>query len=130
MQRMAMKRSGFFVLGLLACVLLTNGIPRNVQPKVLDAVVASPQFYTVRLENARVRVLDYHLPAGQSEPMHKHQTGLAYVISGATLHTTMADGSVGEGTLNAGDVHWRDNVTHAVRNIGTTEMRALIVELK
>jgi hypothetical protein len=42
-----------------------------------------------------------------------------------------ADGTTAEGTLNTGDVHWREeNVIHAVQNIGQTEMRALIIELK
>ena len=91
----------------------------------------SPQFYTVRLENDRVRVLDYRLPAGQAETLHSHHPGVAYIVSGATLRTINADGTFAEGVLNAGDVHWRDKyITHAVRNIGSTDLRALLVELK
>ena len=126
-----MKRLGYFVLGSLAGAVVTSAVLHGAQPQIPDAVKVSPQFYTVRLENDRVRVLDYRLPAGQSEPLHRHLPGVAYVISGATLHTTMSDGSVADGTLNAGDVHWRDkNVTHAVQNTGNTDMRALLVELK
>jgi quercetin dioxygenase-like cupin family protein len=126
-----MKRIGYFVLGSLAGAVATSAVLHGAAQKVPDAVNVSPQFYTVRLENERVRVLEYVLPAGQSEPLHSHHPGVAYVITGATLHTKMADGSVADGTLNTGDVHWRDkNVTHAVQNVGSTDMRALLVELK
>lgn len=126
-----MKRLGYFVLGSLAGAMITSAVLHGAARPVPDAVNVSPQFYTVRLENDRVRVLEYVLPAGKSEPLHSHHPGVAYVISGATLHTTMANGAIADGTLNTGDVHWRDkNVTHAVQNTGSTDMRALLVELK
>jgi quercetin dioxygenase-like cupin family protein len=126
-----MKRIGYFVLGSLAGAVITSAVLHGAPSGVPDAVNVSPQFYTVRLENDRVRVLEYVLPAGQSEPLHSHHPGVAYVISGATLHTRMADGTAADGTLNTGDVHWRDkNVTHAVQNVGSTDLRALLIELK
>ena len=130
-----MNRISYFVLGSLAGVALSTavlqGAQKRVSEAVRDAVKVTPQYYTVRLDNDRVRVLEYVLPAGQSEPLHSHHPGVAYVINGATLHTTMADGSVADGTLHVGDVHWRDkNVTHAVQNVGSSDMRALLVELK
>lgn len=126
-----MKRIGYFALGTLAGALLTAAALHGKPSNVPDAVTISPQYYTVRLENARVRVLDYRLPAGKAEPLHRHRAGVAYIINGGTLHTMMADGAFADGTLNAGDIHWRDkDVTHAVQNVGSTDMRALIVELK
>jgi len=126
-----MKRISYFVLGSLAGAVLTSAVLRGAQPKRPDAVQVSPQFYTVRLDNERVRVLDYRLPSGQSEPLHTHRAGIAYVIRGAKLRTMSEDGVPSEGMLKAGDVHWREkNVTHAVQNIGDTDLYALIVELK
>src|SRR6476469_110017 len=126
-----MKRSGYFALGSLAGALVTAAVLHGAQTNVPDAVKISPQFYTVRLENERVRVLDYLLPAGKAEPLHRHPASVAYIISGATLHTMNANGVAGDGTVNAGDVHWRDkDITHTVQNTGNTDMRALIVELK
>lgn len=126
-----MKRLGYFVLGSLAGAVITSAVLRGAVLHAPDAVLVSPQFYTVRLENDRVRVLEYVLPPGESEPLHSHLSGVAYVINGATLHVRMGDGSVADGTLQVGDVHWRDkNVTHAVQNVGSSDMRALIVELK
>ena len=126
-----MKRSRYFALGSLAGALVTAAVLHGAQSKVPDAVKISPQFYTVRLENERVRVLEYQLPAGKAEPLHRHPASVAYIINGATLHTMMANGVAADGTVNTGDVHWRDkDITHAVQNVGSTDMRALIVELK
>ncbi len=40
-----------------------------------DAVALSPQMYTVRLENAYVRVVEYRSHPGEKEPMHSHRPG-------------------------------------------------------
>jgi hypothetical protein len=37
-----------------------------------DAVKLSPQYYTVKAENDRVRVLEYRLKPGEKEVMHSH----------------------------------------------------------
>lgn len=125
-----MKRSGYFALGTLAGALFATAV-LHAASKVPDAVTISPQYYTVRLENERVRVLEYRLPAGKAEPLHRHPASVAYIIKGATVHTMMANGVAGDGILNEGDVHWRDkDVTHTVQNTGSTDLHALIVELK
>ncbi len=126
-----MKRLGYFLCGSVAGAAIAVAAVQASQTRVRDAVVVSPQMYTVRLDNDRVRVLDYHLKAGQSEPLHSHHASVAYVITSARVRTTSAGGAVSEGTLNAGDVHWRENnVVHAVENIGETDMHALLIELK
>jgi quercetin dioxygenase-like cupin family protein len=128
-----MKRLTSFLLGCAAGAAIAGGAvyAAQVRHQVRDAVLTSPQLYSVRIDNDRVRVLDYHLPPGEIEPLHSHHSGVAYVIEGATLRNVAADGTRAEGLLKAGDVHWReDNIVHAVENIGQTEMRALIIELK
>ena len=57
-----------------------------------DPVKTSPQYYKVLLENDQVRVLEYHLKAGEKEPMHSHPTGLVYVLSGGKLKFSYPDG--------------------------------------
>lgn len=126
-----MKRFSYFILGSFAGAAVMAGVVRADRKQILDAVKISPQLYSVRLENKRVRVLDYRLKPGEMEPLHSHLPGVAYVITGAKIRTTSATGEAAEGMLTSGDVHWREkNVTHAVQNSGDTEMRALIVELK
>jgi hypothetical protein len=93
-------------------------------------VKQSPQYYKVRVDNDRVRVLEYHLPSGQREAMHSHPPGVVFITSDARLRTTLPNGSVSDASFNAGEVHWRDTTTHAMENLGTREFTALGIELK
>lgn len=126
-----MKRIGYFFIGTLAGVVLTTAALNGQQRGVQDAVTVSPQYYTVRLENDRVRVLEFRLKPGEKEAMHTHGAGVAYIVSTAQVRTSFPDGASVDGTFQANDVHWRDKtVTHTVENIGTTDAHAIIVELK
>jgi quercetin dioxygenase-like cupin family protein len=95
-----------------------------------DPVSTSPQYYKVLLENDRVRVLEYRLKAGETEPMHSHPAGVVYVLSGATLKFSYPDGRTEEKTAATGETIWRDPVTHAVGNTGKTEAHAIAIDLK
>ena len=96
----------------------------------LDPVAISPQLYKVRFENDRVRVLEYRLQPGGTEPMHSHPPGVVFALADATVRTTLPNGSVVAYPAHAGDVLWRDAVTHAAENVGTTEAHYYAVELK
>jgi beta-alanine degradation protein BauB len=95
-----------------------------------DAVAASPHLYTVRLENAYVRVLEYRSHPGDKEPMHSHRPGAVYYLSDFATRVTDASGRVTEQSRKAGDVVWRGPITHAAENIGKTNGHYLWVELK
>ena len=95
-----------------------------------DPVKLSPQYYTIRLENDRVRVMDYRLKPGEKEVMHSHPRYVACFLSGATLRSAVPNGTVSETTVKAGDVVWRDPLSHTTENIGSTELHVLVVELK
>jgi len=95
-----------------------------------DPVKLSPNNYKVRIDNDRVRVLEFHLKPGESEPMHSHPPGFVYSFDDATLRMTFPDGSKSDLQLHAGGVFWREATTHAAENIGNTEAHALALELK
>lgn len=95
-----------------------------------DPVKQSPQYYKVLLENDQVRVLEYRLKPGEKEPMHTHAAGVIYIFGNAKMRTTYPDGRTEENAAGAGEAHWRNPVTHALENIGTTEAHALAVDLK
>jgi quercetin dioxygenase-like cupin family protein len=95
-----------------------------------DPMTTSPQYYKVLLENDQVRVLEYRLKPGETEPMHSHPAGVVYVLSGATLKFSYPDGRTEEKAAATGEAIWRDPVTHAVENIGKTEARAIAIDLK
>jgi len=121
---------GTFAVGALFGSVIAAATLNAGQSPVVDPVKQSPQYYKVRVDNDRVRVLEYHLPSGQREAVHSHPPGVVFITSDARLRTTLPNGSLSEASFNAGEVHWRDKTTHAMENIGTTEFTALGIELK
>jgi len=95
-----------------------------------DPVTTSPKYYKVLLENDQVRVLEYRLKAGEKEPMHSHPAGVVYVLSGARVKFTYPDGRTEEKPAASGETIWREPTTHAVENVGDTEIHAIAVDLK
>ena len=128
-EEMIRNHVGTFVVGALFGSVIA-GASLNARQSQVDPVKQSPQYYKVRVDNDRLRVLEYHLPSGQREAMHSHPPGVVFITSDARLRTTLPNGSVSEASFNAGEVHWRDATTHAMENIGTPEFTALGIELK
>ena len=100
-----------------------SGAPR-------DAVAVSPQLYTVKLDNERVRVLEYALRPGQTEPLHSHGSFVVRFLGDARIRATPAGGKPTESDVKRGDVGWREPMAHAIENIGTTPVEAFIVDVK
>ena len=85
----------------------------------------------VKFENEKVRVLEAELPAGVKEAVHSHPAYVIYVVAGGRIRTYTADGKTTEAELKTGDVLYREPLTHAAENIGTTTtMHFILVELK
>jgi len=124
-----MIRRRDFTLG-VACGALVSALALAAARPVLDPVALSPQLYSVRFENDRVRVLEYRLKPGGKEPMHSHPPGVVFALADARVKTTLPDGSVVAYPSHAGDVLWRDAVTHSAENVGATEAHYYAVELK
>ena len=112
------------VVGCVACAGWAAAAGRAAQ----DPVKVSPHLYTVRLDNDRVRVLEYRLAPGGREARHDHEPFVVYFLDGARVRSTAADGTASESVITRGDVGWRDATTHAIENVGATDVRALIVE--
>ncbi|MFL6519942.1 MAG: hypothetical protein ACJ8NS_06955 [Chthoniobacterales bacterium] len=84
----------------------------------------------VKFENEKVRVLEAELPAGVKEAVHSHPAYVIYVLAGGRVRNYTADGKTTESELKTGDVLYREPLTHAAENIGTTTMHFILVELK
>ena len=95
-----------------------------------DPSQVAPKAFAEKLNNDQVQVFEYHSKPGDKEPMHSHRQNIVYVVQGGKERFTATDGKTTEREFKAGVVIWRDATTHSVENIGTTEMKALIVELK
>jgi len=125
-----MKKS--FILGLLFGVALTTGafVLSSEVTTSMDPVKISPQYYKVLLENDQVRVLEYRLKPGEKEAMHSHPAGIVYTFSDGRMKTMTPNGESHEAERKGGEVIWRDPITHAAENTGTTEIHVLAVEMK
>jgi quercetin dioxygenase-like cupin family protein len=95
-----------------------------------DPVTTNPKIVKVKFENDRVRVLEAISKPGEKELMHSHPANILYVVEGGKLRMTTADGKTTDVELKTGDTFWREAVTHAAENIGTTTFHAIIVEMK
>lgn len=95
-----------------------------------DPVKVAPQANKVKLENTRVRVLEYMSKPGDKEGMHSHPAVVIYVTSDGKFRSTTPDGKSTEVEYKTGDCVWREAVTHSGENIGTTNLGAILVEMK
>ena len=95
-----------------------------------DPAVVNSKTVRVKFENERVRVLEAELPQGVKEQVHSHPACVINVMAGGKYRNYAADGKTTEGELKTGEVVYREPLTHAVENIGTTTMHLILVELK
>ena len=103
----------------------------------LDAMIAAPG-HRVLLENDRVRVLDTRLAPGDTTPVHEHAwPAVLHVSSWSDFVRIGRDGNVVLDSRAAGmnpepgAILWSQPLTpHAVRNVGTRELRIIAVEIK
>jgi quercetin dioxygenase-like cupin family protein len=95
-----------------------------------DPVKVSPDVYKVLLDNQRVRVLSVTMKAGGKSPMHSHPANIVYTLNDSKVRFTTPDGKSVDVDLKAGNCIWNEAQTHAGENLGTTPVRALVIELK
>lgn len=117
---------------ILILVLLATGFVRSDASVVneQDPVKVNAKYLTVKVDNPRVRVFEAVLKPGEKENVHAHPTTVVYVVEGGKFRNYAADGTTSEVELKAGDVHYRDPLTHSAENIGNTTLRLIVVELK
>jgi quercetin dioxygenase-like cupin family protein len=117
---------------ILMLVLLAVGIVRgdaSVTP-AQDPLVVNSKTIALKLENARVRVMEATLKPGDKEKTHSHPAYVVYVIEGGKVRNHAADGTTTDVEFHTGDVIYREPLTHWAENIGDTTIRLELVELK
>jgi quercetin dioxygenase-like cupin family protein len=124
---MAMKRCNTLLMGVAAGALLLAGFGTAAAQ---DPAVVNAASIHVKLDNSHVRVLESYLKPGEKENMHSHPAYVIYVIDGGKTRNHTADGKTSEAELKAGDVIYRDPITHWAENIGTTTIHLILVEVK
>ena len=106
-------------------------------PEELDALTAARANHAF-CSNERVRVLETVVSPAASTPVHTHRwASVEYVLSAASFVRRPGDGRVVFDTRAAGaelrpsDVLWSEPFPpHSVENVGDTELRVIMVELK
>jgi ketosteroid isomerase-like protein/quercetin dioxygenase-like cupin family protein len=97
----------------------------------VDGLVSSPGNFRLLLENDRVRVLQYTLPPGAQDHWHTHPPRVGYVLSGAKIRVTEADGTHQDYDEKVGDIYWGEfSPLHDTLNTGQAPYVALLVEVK
>ena len=116
---------------ILAAVVVLSALQESRVARAQDTLQVNSDSVRLKLENGRVRVLESVLPPGSKEKVHSHPWPyLVYVIKGGTIRNHFPDGKVATSDLKAGDVIYRDPVTHWGENVGSTEISEIMVELK
>lgn len=87
-------------------------------------------YYKVLFENGDIRVVEHRMKPGESEPKHSHPSMLAYILETASIQVTEADGTVNAVTLAKGAFQELPPWTHSIKNVGTTGLHTLLIELK
>jgi hypothetical protein len=96
----------------------------------LDSLKACAATQHLILENQFVRVIDYQIPVGDTEPLHRHRHGVVVYINTYTNEQTTEGGKPVVQNRKAGTASWSDATVHTVKNIGTTPSHAIRIELK
>ena len=123
-----MKHTHVVVMLLLSCGFVRSdvGFTRSQDPLVVNSTTIA-----LKLENARVRVLEATLKPGDKEKAHSHPAYVIYVIQGGKYRNHAADGKVTDAEFHTGDVIYRDPISqHWAENTGDTTIRLELVELK
>ncbi len=122
-----MKNSRLLTVSIALIALLVCAIPIV---RAQDMVKVAPKNCKVLLENDHVRVIRVVTKPGEKLEMHSHPANIVYAFTSGKAKFTSTDGKAEERELKAGQAIWSDAVTHSTENVGTTESRVLVIELK
>jgi quercetin dioxygenase-like cupin family protein len=95
-----------------------------------DIVKLSPEIHRALFENDQIRVLKVTVKPGDKVPMHRNPENINYILRPGTLRLIATDGSVQDVELTEGQVIPAPVSSHAVENIGQTEVQTICIELK
>jgi quercetin dioxygenase-like cupin family protein len=94
-----------------------------------DAAKIAPNQYKVAADTMGIRVLQINYKPGESSAMHSHPDQALYVIEGSKAEFTDKDGKKMVLEFKNGTTMVMPGATHSVKNIGTTTMKAILVEV-
>lgn len=93
-------------------------------------VIVPKDGHTMILENEEIKVCETYLKKGQKLPFHSHVPHIRYCFSAGTNLHTWKDGTQSVIVDAPGDWEVRQELEHAVENIGDHLIHSLIFEFK
>lgn len=84
----------------------------------------------VTLGNERVTVISIEFKPGDSTKIHSHPDNVTYVMKGGKMEYTDKGEKPRIVNYKDGETVWMDAVTHIAKNVGNTNIKMLVVELK
>jgi quercetin dioxygenase-like cupin family protein len=121
-------RGSKLVIWVLSAALISVLAAQNAAAQ--DPLKVAPDMYKLLMENDRVRVMEVVFKPGSKIAKHSHPDHFVYVASAGKITIHKADDSKSDADLKVGDVMWIGAETHWAENIGTTEVRLIVTELK
>jgi quercetin dioxygenase-like cupin family protein len=113
------------ILSAVSCVLLLSAAAGAQDPLKVD-----PGHYKLVLENASVRVLRIHYPAGAKSQMHQHPDAIAIPLADSKVRFTLPDGKSEDSEMTAESAMYTPAGLHNPMNIGKGAVDAILVEFK
>jgi quercetin dioxygenase-like cupin family protein len=96
-----------------------------------DPLKAAPNVYkNVLLENDQVRVIQIEFAPGETAAWHQHPNHVIYALTNGKLEITDKGKPANVIELKAGTAMFMPAVTHMAKNIGTTPVKLVVMELK
>jgi len=106
-------------------------VPGAGKPDPLDSLVVCKDTQKLIFENQFARVIEERVPPGVAQPKHRHRHGVLIPLVNSDVESV--DDPGGQPVrrhLQFGEAGWREPVVHAVKNVGTTELLNIRIELK
>jgi len=99
------------------------------QDAAADATKVASAMYKLKSDTLGIRVLEINYKPGQSSAMHSHNDQALYVTEGGKGEFTGKDGTKNVMEFKKGMTMVVPGDTHTVKNIGTTTLKAILVEV-
>jgi quercetin dioxygenase-like cupin family protein len=112
-------------LAMSAAILSLAQVPASAQ----DPLKVAPGMYKLIFENDRVRVMEVTFKPGERVAEHSHPDHFVYVLTGGKIKITAGE-KVTEADVTPGQVLWIPAEKHWAVNVGNTEVRLVVTELK
>jgi beta-alanine degradation protein BauB len=101
------------------------------RPDPLDSLIVCKDTQKLIFENQFARVIEERVPPGVAQPKHRHAHGVLIPLADSDVESVDDPGGQPiRRHLQFSAAGWREPVVHAVRNVGTTELLNIRIELK